>query len=67
MKNVYHRFQVTDKKDIGPQEAFEIAKDIVDDISSTISDEWPKRSQLGLVEITKQNGIRVYHFEVIEL
>lgn len=67
MESIFHRFFVTDKKDISPQEAFRVAQEIVDDASSTSPQDWPKRSQLALEDITKKDGVRTYHFKVIEL
>lgn len=67
MSKIFHKFAVTDKKDLSPREAFEIAQEIVDDVSSTLRSEWPKKSQLALDDITKLNGVRTYHFKVIEL
>lgn len=67
MENVFHRFFVTDGKDLSPQEAFTIAQDIVNDASTTSPQDWPKRSQLALEDITRKNGVRTYHFKVIEV
>lgn len=67
MESIFHRFAVTDKKDIAPQEAFRIAQDIVEDASTTCPELWPKKSQLALEDITRSNNIRTYHFKVIEL
>jgi polyhydroxyalkanoate synthesis regulator phasin len=67
MESVFHRFFVSDKKDISPQEAFKVAQDIVNDASSTSPELWPKRSQLALEDITKKDGVRTYHFKVVEL
>lgn len=66
-ESVFHRFKVTDKKDMSAQEAFRVAQDIVDDASTTCPDMWPKRSELALEDITKNNGIRTYHFKVVVL
>lgn len=67
MESVFHRFFVTHKTDITPQEAFRVAQDIVEDASTTVPDQWPKRTQLALEDITKKDGVRTYHFKVIEL
>jgi hypothetical protein len=67
MKSVYHTFKVTDKKDLSPREAFEVARDIIEDVSTTLRDEWPRTTQLALANITKENDVRVYHFEVLEV
>lgn len=66
--NVYHTFQVTHKVDLTVQEAFNVAQDIVEDVSSTLRKEWPKRTQLALYDITKnEKNVKVYHFHVLEV
>lgn len=67
MESVFHRFTVSDKKDMSAQDAFAVAQDIVDDASTTCPELWPKRSELALEDITRIDGIRTYHFKVIEL
>lgn len=68
MSKVYHEFQVTHKVNLSMAEAFQVAQDILDDVSSTLRKEWPKRTELRLRDVTKnENGIKVYHFHVLAL
>lgn len=65
---VFHTFNVTHKVNLTIQQAFEVAQDIVEDVSTTLRAEWPKRTELRLKDFTTDaNGVRTYAFQVIEV
>lgn len=65
-RNYFHTFNVTDKKNLSLREAFDVAQDIIDDVSTILVNEWPKNSEIILREITENTqGIKTYHFGVV--
>lgn len=65
---IFHKFNVTNSPNLSVKDAFEVAQDILEDVSSTLRNEWPKQTELRLKDITEdEDGIKTYHFHVLEL